>query len=84
MVWPRVLGHSDQGARLNHSVLCVEWLVEKPRGDERPHPYMFSGCWRVQQDQEARLRRHIWTNLLTRITFVFLAKLFEFGTYFPI
>lgn len=58
MVWPRVLGHSDdQGAFLDHSVTCAEWLAKKPRRDERPWPKTFSGRWHVQQGQEARFRK---------------------------
>lgn len=33
--WPRVLGHGDQGAFLDHPVTCAEWLAKKPGRDEK-------------------------------------------------
>lgn len=71
MVWPRVLGHGDdQGALLDHSVTCAEWLAKKPGRDERPCPKMFSGRWHASRVGKQDLGRYVMqTNLLTSVTF---------------
>lgn len=85
MAWPMVLGHSDQGGPSWTILLHVlnGWL-RRP-GEMEDHIQTYSqGAGMPSGARKQGLGRHIWTNLLTRVTFVFLAKLFEFGTYFPI
>lgn len=85
MAWPMVLGHSDQGGPFWTILLHVlnGWL--KSPGEMKDHIQTYSqGAGMPSGARKQGLGRHIWTNLLTRVTFVFLAKLFEFGTYFPI
>lgn len=78
MVWPRVLGHGDQGAFLDHPVTCAEWLAKKPRRDEKTTSKKCSqGAGVSSRVRKQDLGRDIMqTNLLTSVTFAFLDKLF--------
>lgn len=84
--WPRVLGHGDQGAFLDHPVTCAEWLAKKPGRDEKTTSKKCSqGAGVSSRVRKQDLGRYIiQANLLTSVTFVFLDKLFAFGTYFPV
>lgn len=74
---------TGEGGSWTILLLVLNGWLKSPREMEDHIQTYSQGAGMPSGAKKQGLGRHIWTNLLARVTFVFLAKLFEFGTYFP-